>query len=461
MKNKLFYLFGIASLLCYTCVFYSCINGVDDEYLDQIYTGGNENDGSDGTELPDISGDYCENGDFALKMTYNGEELLGKKVIVMADENLESATITLAGMEKDLSTLTGLLEGLDSKFTTYSPVPGEKELVLTNVKMFRSGQDFIFEGEDIQPTRSVTFEGRIINEVMTINIKHMLANEKTDLLGKWKMGAAKQTFTMFVIQNTNNSNENPHVNSPLWLDWKSPATVDMGDVITGIDQYPIININRPMTGIFNLLMSNLVTTQLGGLIGMPDGIEKSIPKLIEYIAAAETGSMYASYSWNGAQDPQYVQNESGVIARYYYEDENKCRIELNADYLLSLIGGLINGTTRASTRAQPDNAKIIASELVGKLRPALEQGIPCDYTINGNNMTISIDGKYLLDVVRTISKLVNDEFVVDYIHSFIDEEPSIGDFAQPIKLLLKNIENALGEDCEYIKLGFNMVRMPS
>ena len=44
MKNKLSYLIGVACLLCYTSTFTSCVNGVDDEYLEQKFT---ENNGTD------------------------------------------------------------------------------------------------------------------------------------------------------------------------------------------------------------------------------------------------------------------------------------------------------------------------------------------------------------------------------------------------------------------------------
>lgn len=95
MKNRLFYLIGTALLLCSTGTFTSCINGVDDEYLDQKNIGGGSAK-DDESELPDLNGEYSENGDFELKMTYNGEKMGGKKVIVMADEKLETATFTLA-----------------------------------------------------------------------------------------------------------------------------------------------------------------------------------------------------------------------------------------------------------------------------------------------------------------------------------------------------------------------------
>lgn len=452
MKNKLFYLVGIALLMCSTGMFTSCINGVDDEYLELAGSGSGEGGTAEEDDSEAMNGEYYDGGDFDMIMTYNGEELTGRKVTFMLNEDKASATMTLAGTEKDLSSLHSILEGMNATFTTYSPIPGEKEVLLNNVKVYLSGSDCIFEGEDIKPNRIVKFKGTILNEKMTIDINHVLAREENDLLGKWKMGDAKvgsEINTGLV------ANNNPETSSPLWLDWKSDANINMGTVMNAI------TIDRPMNAIFNLLMIDLVAKELGKQIGMPDGIEQSIPKLIEYVAAEKTGGMYASYSYNGTENPLYSQDMSHNIMRYYFDEDNKLRIEANADYLLKVIGDLIKpatSNTRVNTRAelQPDEAKVLGKELISKLRPALEKGIPCEYSIEGNNMTINIDGLYLLDVMRAIEKLVNEPYIKNEIQPTIN---SIGEYAENVKLLLANLHNALKEDCKYIKLGFRMVKI--
>lgn len=454
MKNKLFYLVGIALLMCSTGMFTSCINGVDDEYLELAGSGSGEGGTAEEDDSEAMNGEYYDGGDFDMIMTYNGEELTGRKVTFMLNEDKASATMTLAGTEKDLSSLHSILEGMNATFTTYSPIPGEKEVLLNNVKVYLSGSDCIFEGEDIKPNRIVKFKGTILNEKMTIDINHVLAREENDLLGKWKMGNVKEgnTKTIGAGIAINSFNTNPNTSSPLWLDWGSNQNVDMGKV-SGI------NINAPMNTIFNLLMSNEVTAQLLP----PLGIEKSIHKLIEYVAAEKTGGMYASYLWTKIDNdaPQYSQNMSHNIMRYYFDEDNKLRIEANADYLLKVIGDLIKpatSNTRVNTRAelQPDEAKVLGKELISKLRPALEKGIPCEYSIEGNNMTINIDGLYLLDVMRAIEKLVNEPYIKNEIQPTIN---SIGEYAENVKLLLANLHKALEEDCEYIKLGFRMVKI--
>ena len=452
MKNKLLYLIGVASVLCYTSTFTSCINGVDDEYLE--LRGDSDNNGGTGDEdssSEEFDGEYISNGDFDLKMTYNGYELNGKRIAFTLNEDKETATLIMGGTEFDLKSLAALFEGMDAKFTTYSPIPGEKELLLKNIKTEIDGAVCKFEGEDIKPDRTFSFKGEISNGVMNIDILHRFVRENNDLLGKWKMadGQEGNTIGMAAI-----SNDDPNTSSPLWLDWGSTANVNMGKVTMIIT----IEIDRPMNGIFNLLMSSLVSPEIGKQLGLTEGIEKTIPKLVEFIAAEETGGMYASYSWNGTTDPQYSQDMSHNIVRYYYDQNDQLRIEVDADFFLNTIGGLIAGTaTRSATRAAlPQTAIAIGQKIIDKLRPALEQGFPCEYAIDGNNLSINLDGVFLLEIMRLVDELVNDEFAINYIYPSIDE---MGTYAPNIKLLLQNMGNALGEDCTGIKLGLRLVKM--
>lgn len=450
MKHKSFFLIGVAILFSCTSTFTSCINGVDDEYLDQKISGNDEANKDEESAIPDINGDYSTEGDYELKMTYNGYPLGGKKVIVQADDKFETATLTLAGTTKDLSALSNLLEGMGATFTTYSPIPGEKELIVKGVNLYRSGKHFKFEGTETRPTFTIAYEGQILDDVMTINITHELIREENNLLGAWKMGAVKEETNALNLLNNNDNDSSK--SSPLFLNWGSEVKVNMGDVPTGMDFPATINVNRPMNGIFNLLMSQLVSSQF-----LKPSVEQAIPKFIEYIAAEKTGGMYASYSWTGVEAPEYSQDMSHNIIRYYFDKENVLRIDVDADYLLTSLGGLMGGLTR-STRAdaQPDEAKAIGKELVNKLRPALEQGIPCEYTIDGNNMTININGLLLKDLLISIGKLLNDPFVQHNLG--LEGIEGIGQYLNNVNLLIKNFPSALGSDCKYVKLGFHMVR---
>lgn len=460
MRNKLFYFVGTALLMCSTGMFTSCINGVDDEYLELqggASTGGDSDNKDEEGGFEELNGEYSSEGDLGLKMTYNGYELNGKKITFTLNDDQKSATLIMTGTEVDLKNLASVFEGMDSKFTTYSPIPGERELILKNVKVDIKESSCTFEGEDIKPTRTINFKGNISDETMSIDIQHKLVRENNELLGKWKMGAVKEAGSgggILAQAELLNNNDNDYTkSSPLFLNWDATQKVDMGRVPTGMSgALATIEVNRPMNGIFNLLMSELVTSQL-----IKPSLEKALPKLIEYIATEETGGIYASYSYTDAINPEYSQEMNHNLMRYYFDNDGKLRIEPDAAYLLNLISGLLNNMpTRVTTRdALPQHAIEVAGKILDILKPALEQGLPCEYELNGENLSISLDGKFLLDLMKLVDELVNDEFVLNYINPEIDK---IGDYAPNVKLLLKNLHNAL-DDCKGIKLGLHLVKM--
>lgn len=268
MKNKLFYLIGIATLLCYASTFTSCINGVDDEYLELVNNGGNGNSNEDDEtiELPDLNGDYVAGGEFELvKMTYNGEELTGKAVNVAADEQNQTATITLTGTEQDLTEMLGGL--MEFKFTTLSPVPGVKEIILPNVKLYNSGTSYLFKGEVIEPTYILSYEGTIEDGKMNINLKHELVGANP-LAGTWNLAPLKDTG-------------NSPVYAPLWFECNSTVKIDMGKV-------SIISINQPIQGIISLLTGSMSTLITGGILGTKIKVEQLVLNMLRDITAEKT-----------------------------------------------------------------------------------------------------------------------------------------------------------------------------
>ena len=207
MKNKLFYLISAACLLSYTGTFTSCVNGVDDEYLEQKMTNSTT---SSEDELPDLNGEYSMVGDYDLEMTCNGDLLEGQKVVMAVDEKNESATITFTAVETDLESVIGLIQGanliqgMGLKYTGNCPVPGEKELTFTNVPVYRNGSTYAFKGDLVKPTYTMEYEGKIIDGKMTLNFKYELTESK--LAGIWKTKANVYTGSSATM-------------TPLWYDW--------------------------------------------------------------------------------------------------------------------------------------------------------------------------------------------------------------------------------------------------
>ncbi|WP_195406210.1 DUF4925 domain-containing protein [Bacteroides congonensis] len=459
MKNKLFYLIGVATFLCYTSTFTSCINGVDDEYLELVNNGGsgNSNKDDEAIELPDLNGDYVAGGEFELvKMTYNGEELTGKAVNIAADEQNQTATITLTGTEQDLTEMLGGL--MEFKFTTLSPVPGVKEIILPNVKLYNSGTSYLFKGEVIEPTYILSYEGTIEDGKMNINLKHELVGDNP-LAGTWILAPLKDAG-------------NSPAYAPLWFECDSKVKVDLGKIQAGSFGLPV---NQPIQGIISLLTGSMSSMIMNGILGQNIKVEQLVLNMLRDITAEKSGSIFATYSYSeDVTTPQWSSEMSHNILRYYYgEEEGKFFVEANADFLANAIGGLIPNiaTSAPITRAgDPEQTKAIGRELVAMLIPLLRDGIPCEYTfdnVQNGELAINIEGECLRKLLLKVLELANDEYAKTFVEEFINS--SLGDFAGNIKLLLQNApagltyyegtspENYSGE-CGPAKLGLKFVR---
>lgn len=462
MKNKLSYLIGVACLLSYTGTFTSCVNGVDDEYLEQKFT---ESSGTDNEseELPDLNGDYSIEGDYELTMTCNGELLEGKKVVMAVDETNESASITFTAAETDLESIIGLIpganliQGLGLRYTGNSPVPGEKEITITNVPLFRNGSNYMFKGSYVQPTYTMNYDGKIENAKMAVNINYELTNQK--LAGIWNLAPVNTNGLMEGIT--------CKTTSPLWIDWDSNVAIDPGDIegVTNLKQSP--------NGIFTYLIVLLDDPLLAGSLPINLPVQRWISNLLKSVTAKPNGGMYAIYSYSGDLEHPLWSGVDGMphnAMRYYYDPEKpdeRIYLELNSGFLVNIIKGFITPNTRADI--DYGNTKEIGKQLVKLVVPLLEKGIPCDYKLEGNKMTLNIDGVVLRDILAKLVELANDPAAQSVINSFLDDQ-NLGAYKENIALLLSTLPNALkykdydekansgSGECTYVNLGLKLVK---
>lgn len=420
MKNKLSYLISVACFLSYTSTFTSCVNGVDDEYLEQKITEGTGSE-EEGEELPDLNGEYSMQGDFDLKMICNGDELEGQKVVMAVDENNETATITFSALETDLESVIGLIpganliQGMGLKYTGSCVIPGEKELTFTNVPLYKNGSSYIFKGSLIEPTYTMKFEGKMADEKMSMEVNYELTNQT--LAGTW------------MLQKPNLELPSPSM-TPLWFDWDTDIQIRFGEI------------NMP--GLGNMSIDTYTPNELQGLlylakmIGVFDA-QQMIADLLQSITAMPNGSLYATYAWdNDTSNPdRWSSNMSRNIVRYYYDEEKADRLylDINGQFLVNTIKSLVQPSP--GTRGAAEDLKALGTELIEFLKPALEKGIPCTYKLDGNKMSINIDGEFLLGALRLIAKVGNNEAALGFLMPLIQSEPSIAAYSTKYQDFLK------------------------
>lgn len=448
MKNKLFYLISAACLLSYTGTFTSCVNGVDDEYLEQKMTNSTT---SSEDELPDLNGEYSMVGDYDLEMTCNGDLLEGQKVVMAVDEKNESATITFTAVETDLESVIGLIQGanliqgMGLKYTGNCPVPGEKELTFTNVPVYRNGSTYAFKGDLVKPTYTMEYEGKIIDGKMTLNFKYELTESK--LAGTWK------------LQKPNLELPSPKM-TPLWFDWDTNLKIKCGKM--------------DIPGLGNMDIDAYTPNELQGLLYFAAmfqvfNLQQTIADLLQSITTMPNGSIYATYAWdNDTSNPdRWSSNMNRNIMRYYYDEEKEDRIyvEINGQFLLNTIKGLVQPSP--NTRGAAEDLKALGTRLIAFLKPALENGIPCTYNLKNNKLSINIDGEFLLGALKLLAEVGNNEAALDFLMPLLENDPTLAAYAPNVKIFLKRLPNLLtykeesmgGElsgECKYVKIGLHL-----
>ena len=438
MKNKLFYFFGAAFLLCSVSMFTSCSSD-DDPVVDPPID--NPGGGDDESYQWEVSGEYFEGNKNALKMSYNGEELKGKKVTITTDKEKKTASIVLKGIETDF---------LIFKLTPSSPIPGEKEIKLEKVELTHGENGtFLFEGEDKTATRTMTYKGTIKEGEISIDIKNTLDNQ--ELAGTWNLAPIDN------MQGCNN-------NSPLWIDWDSYVEIDPGEIPNG--DKVITGLNQSPNSLFTLLFF-VGEDMFADMYGFELKIEQTIKNILQSVTAQPNGSMFATYSYSGdLTKPEWSSEMSHNIIHYYYgEEPGQIYVEVNSDFILSAIGGLL-------TRTRADEQDIIESikPLIEVLKPALEKGFPCKYEFKNNKLKINLDGEFTLKVLKELTTLLNTPSINELIMSFITGDETLAPYATNVETLLKSLPNALtykgsegnpndlSGECTFVKVGLQLVK---
>lgn len=404
MKKHFYYWAGAALFLCVAPMFTSCTETKYEAIECPPCNGGGNGEDEDSEGPAAFDGTYSSESDAdgTLKMTYNGEELPGKSVTFMTNSDGETANIELAGSEVDLTSLIGGL--MEFKYTSYSPVPGQKTILLSDVELTPNEDEsaYSFEATVNEATYGLVCKGTVTDGEMTVDIEHTLSNE--ELVGFWSTLDAKTS-----------SGSEPANLRPMAFNWESNVDMNLGKIL-------ILNIKGNPNKILNTLFGTLGSFALNSILGIKqNGVEGVVAAALDGVGAEKNGGMYASYMYNidlnnlDFNNPLYSTNMSRNIMRYYFGEGNQLFIEANGDYLVSMAGALMN-----SRAGDPEATKEIARELIAKLVPILEKGFPCTYELNGEELVVTLDKVFVRDVFEILARLANDPFAMDYVKSFVD-----------------------------------------
>ncbi|WP_304198048.1 hypothetical protein [Phocaeicola plebeius] len=428
MKNRFYHLLG-AALITSLVGLSSCSD------FEEVPSGGNGNGQTEITGL-DLNGEYeDDDDDYKLELTYNGSSMKGKKVTVQVNEDYTSAYLILSGKEVDLSNLVENLMAI--RFTSMSPIPGEKEIGLTvDLTPSEDGKSYTFAGSSTSPTGTVvSCSGTMAESSLKIDVTAQFAGELYNTLaGTWNLSAANTSvgdITTF---------------TPLWLDWKSE--VDLGlPVVKALGIIKIIDLSGKPNKALTELMKGL-----GKILSFELNIypEVIIGNLLKSAIAYPDGCMRFIYSYSGDLNNPAWCGEDGMernTVHYYQDMENPAivRLVVNPDVLVnldlsSLLGGTsssvqnvvaplaVNDVSRSETPLYEtaDDIREPAQDLIDVLIPALEKGFPCTYTLEDGKLKFQLESTFTAQFLQKLSILANHPDAVaeidNTLHKWIDSD---------------------------------------
>lgn len=198
-------------------------------------------------------------------------------------------------------------------------------------------------------------------------------------------------------------------------------------------------------------------------------VQEMIADLLQSITAMPNGSIYATYAWDSdkTNPDRWSSNMNRNIVRYYFDEEKADRLylDINGQFLVNTIKSLVQPSS--NTRGAAEDLKALGTELIDFLKPALENGIPCTYKMNGNKLDINIDGEFLLGALKLIAKVGNNEAALGFLMPLLQSEPSIAAYAPNIEIFLKRLPDLLtykdetsggtkSGECKYVKIGLHL-----
>lgn len=329
----------------------------------------------------DFNGAYSEsNADYVLDLRYSNSVLAGKTVEFNTDDNV-NATLKLQGV-----------------------IPGEKETVISGIKLVSDKSVYTFSAEDKNDTRTVLLDGTIQKGKLNLAVGVKFA--ENDLMGVWDLGK-----------------------TPLFVIWE-PAHLDLGEMEMG---------------------GKTITFNTGFIKTIAPTVGNMLKGYLQSVTFQEDGNIIATYNAAAATEenpsPTADWRTSPKNLVHYYVKDGVCYVSPNVEMIMRQVE--IDNAGR-STGSNP--LTTIIDQLLGA-------GIPVHFEFTKGTEATSDAVKVYLDEVyiKQLSPLIPlvKGLVADDM-AFKTKVPILGEISIPVKPILDNLPSVL-EQTTKLQVGLNLV----
>lgn len=375
-----------------------------------------------------------------LVMTYNGNPLLGKQVVVVTEPGLTSAKLVMSGETLDISELMGMIPSsradesdMDAlmNLPTCGVIPGS----VTNELTVELNSDNEFNGSGETEFVTFSYDGKITEESLVFNITDATLKDSSLAGSKWEIY----------------NEPNP---------WYDPEDPSAGAAVT-YNGVHVLWESEKKVELFpgsEMQVGELVTLALAFVsIEGPDGTPASIHNLLgmalKDITFLADGNITATYldTATGAYSASPVN-----LAQYVVTGAGELRLFLNPS---AIIANVINHGGKSRSVDTMSILMNVAQDVV----PCLVNGFPVVYGTDKtgyyeNMEYFALGTEFLKPVLNAVSPIFSDEEFIQMVMEAMSSDPVFGSMASMMEPVLRDLPEII-EKTTAIEVGINVVRL--
>ena len=370
--------------------------------------------------------------DNGLTLTYNGEALLGKKVVYTPSETEPTkATLTLMGVDFDLVQQMRSSRGIN--FNTPGVLPGSIETKL-DINVTINGDKCLFEGKSETEFCTFAYKGEVSKSNLTLNLTEVALKEK-GLVGQWNLDQkVMDDFGWEVIS------------TPLHLEWDSKEQFK----VAPFPGFP--EVDMPGKSVVGIVLDNLM------LCEKVEGEETKKITVLDMLVASFKDVRFAEDGNVTANIVDYANGKTTAevspknVAFYVVdkmpskESRGSMRLFLN----LETINEIANAN-KSKSRADLD-----INSLLAMVNPLIQNGISLTLISNEEGkLSVILDTEFLMPIFKNvILPLLSDETIASSLLEMIKNNEDFKSFVPTAEAVLKQLPGVINTT-DKMEIGLN------
>lgn len=386
---------------------------------------------------PEYPGDALTEKTYAdelLKVTLNGDQLLGKSVTFTPDGK-GKANIILQGATLNLSEIIGMIGGAETaaendaqpslEVPTAGVLPGSASVTIP-VELSGDAGNCTFSGSGETDYCTFNYTGSATDANLEFNLSDVKL-KNVSLAGTWTVGDFEGTNNFYTLAR---------------VVWKSEK---------GVELFPGWEMPIETIASMTLLMPMLAPDEEGN---PTMNCLQMLQASLKDVTFAEDGTLTARYV--DSKTGQEMTAPAGV-AQYVVDGEGQLRLFLNP-------AAIIANTVKMAAKTRAADMTMLIEGLMTQVLPMLTNGVPVHFgnaivDAEGNTTTdltaFYLGTETLLPLFKTIAPLFEDEEFVQSLVDAASQDPAMGSMAGMLPGILNSLPGIIDTTTQ-LEIGINL-----